>query len=164
MRTIRLVIQTAAALMMAPAALAAQPHFNSGIDSTVSRSPAARSALEARAVLAGAIAAAGGLQALRAIPAISTERSMLRTSTGQGIHPGAPSVGHAILLTRLDLRSRRAFTLRDLEIDGGQIWGTATVVTADSGFDINYANRTYFTRSPAQYGNFRVGLLRGSCR
>jgi glyoxylase-like metal-dependent hydrolase (beta-lactamase superfamily II) len=161
MRTIRLVIQTAAALMMAPAALAAQPHFNSGIDSTVSRSPAARSALEARAVLAGAIAAAGGLQALRAIPAISTERSMLRTSTGQGIHPGAPSVGHAILLTRLDLRSRRAFTLRDLEIDGGQIWGTATVVTADSGFDINYANRTYFTRSPAQYGNFRVGLLRG---
>ena len=86
---------------------------------------------------------------------------MLRTSTGQGMRPGAAAVEHAILLNRLDLRSRRAFTLRDLEIDGGQIWGTSTIVTADSGFDVNYANRTYFSRTSAQYSNFRVGLLRG---
>ena len=131
------------------------------IDSTATRSPAARSALEARAVLTKAIAAVGGLQALRAVSSISTERSMLRTTTGQGMRPGVPSVGHAILLNRLDLRSRRAFTLRDLEIDGGQIFGTGTIVTSDSGFDINYANRTYFSRTPAQYGNFRVALLRG---
>jgi glyoxylase-like metal-dependent hydrolase (beta-lactamase superfamily II) len=152
-----------AVLVMAlvPTVVTAQTGFNSRIDSTAKLSPAARSALEARSILTKAIDAAGGLQALRAIASISTDRSMLRTSTGQGMHPGAPAVEHAILLTRLDLRSRRAFTLRDLEIDGGQIWGTATIVTADSGFDINYANRTYFSRTPAQYGNVRVGLLRG---
>lgn len=144
-----------------PSITTAQRGFNSGIDSTLTRSPAARSALEARAVLAKAITAAGGLPALRAISTLSTDRSMLRTSTGQGMRPGVPSVAHAILLNRLDLRSRRAFTLRDLEIDGGQIWGTSTIVTADSGFDINYSNRTYFNRTSAQYANFRVGLLRG---
>src|SRR5688572_23199378 len=119
-----------------PSITIAQAAFNSSIDSTLTRSPAARSALEARAVLAKAISAAGGLPALRAITTISTDRSMLRTSTGQGMRPGVPSVARAILLNRLDLRSRRAFTLRDLEIDGGQIWGTSTIVTADSGFDI----------------------------
>jgi glyoxylase-like metal-dependent hydrolase (beta-lactamase superfamily II) len=158
MRTIRLAFL---ALTAMPSIATAQAGFNSKIDSTVTRSPAARSALEARALLAKAIPAAGGLAALRAISTISTERSMLRTSTGQGMRPGATAVEHAILLNRLDLRSRRAFTLRDLEIDGGQIWGTSTLVTADSGFDINYANRTYFSRTSAQYANFRVGLLRG---
>src|SRR5262245_16871464 len=116
-----------AVLMMAlgPTMVAAQTGFNSKIDSTATRSPAARSALEARSVITKAIAAAGGLPALRAIASISTDRAMLRLSTGQGMHPGAPAVEHAILLTRLDLRSRRAFTLRDLEIDGGQMWSTA---------------------------------------
>jgi glyoxylase-like metal-dependent hydrolase (beta-lactamase superfamily II) len=144
----------------APLAVMAQTPFNARIDSTVMLSPTARSALEGRAVLANAITAAGGLNALRALKSISTDRAMLRTSTGQGLHPGAPAVEHAILLTRLDLRSRRAFTLRDLEIDGGQIWGTSTIVAADTGYDINYANRTYFSRNPAQYGNFRTSLLR----
>ena len=155
------VIPVAVLLVVAPLAARAQPGFNSRIDSTVARSPAARSALEARGILERAIAAAGGLQALRAISSISTDRSMLRSTPGQGLHPGAPSVGHATLLTRLDLRSRRAFTLRDLEIDGGQIFGTGTIVTADSGFDINHANRTYFSRTSAQYVNARVALLRG---
>ena len=158
MRTIRLAVLV---VTLTPMMATAQTTFNSKIDSTALRSPAARSALEARNILAEAIAAAGGLPALRAISSISTDRTMLRTSTGQGMHPGAPAVEHAILLTRLDLRSRRAFTLRDLEIDGGQIWGTATIVTADSGFDINYANRTFFSRSSAQYGNVRIALLRG---
>src|SRR5689334_2232490 len=133
-------------IIVAPILATAQTGFNSRVDSTLSRSPAARSALEARGILTKAIAAAGGLQALRAVSSIRTDRSMLRTSTGQGMHPGAPAVEHALLLNRLDLRSRRAFTLRDLEIDGGQIWGTSTIVTADSGFDINYANRTFFSR------------------
>jgi len=158
MRTIRLAFL---ALTAVPSITIAQTGFNSRIDSTLTRSPAGQSALEARAVLAKAILAAGGLPALRAVSTISTERSMLRTSTGQGMRPGVAAVEHAILLNRLDLRSRRAFTLRDLEIDGGQIWGTSTIVTADSGFDINYANRTYFSRTSAQYANFRVGLLRG---
>src|SRR6187200_2931689 len=108
---------TVAVLLMAiaPTIAAAQTGFNSKIDSTATRSPGAQSALEARRIITKAIAAAGGLQALRAISSISTDRAMLRTSTGQGMHPGAPAVEHAILLTRLDLRSRRAFTLRDLE-------------------------------------------------
>jgi glyoxylase-like metal-dependent hydrolase (beta-lactamase superfamily II) len=148
-------------LVIAPAALPAQSPFNPRVDGTVARSPSARSALEAREVLATAIAASGGLRALRAISSLTTVRAMVRTSTGQGLRPGVPSIARATLLTRLDLRSRRAFSLRDLEIDGGQLFATGAIVTPDSGYDINYANRTYFSRTPTQYANLRVALLRG---
>src|SRR4030095_7977252 len=76
MRTIRLAFL---ALTAVPSITIAQPGFNSRIDSTLTRSPAVQSALEARAVLAKAILAAGGLPALRAVSTISTDRSMLRT-------------------------------------------------------------------------------------
>ena len=146
-----------------PIASVAQPSFNAKVDSTFSRSPTARSALAARGILAKAISASGGLQALRSISSISTDRSMQRMTPGQGMHPGAPAVGPGILLTRLDLRSRRAFSLRDVAIDGGQILATLTVVTPDSGFDVFYQTHTYYSRgfAQSQYGNVRTVLLRG---
>ncbi|MFL5598205.1 MAG: hypothetical protein ACJ77S_12165, partial [Gemmatimonadaceae bacterium] len=78
--------------------------------------------LRAREILRRAIDAltapqTGALDSLRALGSISTERKMLRTSTGQGMHPGAPAVEHAVLLSSIDLRNGRFFTLRDLEID-----------------------------------------------
>lgn len=38
---------------------------------------------------------------------------------------------------------------------------TGIIVTPDSGFDINYPNWTYYSRTSAQYGSARVELLRG---
>ena len=146
-----------------PIASVAQPGFNAKVDSTFSRSPAARSALAARAILEQAISASGGLQALRSISSISTDRSLHRTTPGQGMHPGAPAVGPGILLTRLDLRARRAFSLRDAVIDGGQFLATVTIVTPDSGFDVFYQSHAYYSRgfAQSQYGTVRVALLRG---
>ncbi|MFL5527520.1 MAG: MBL fold metallo-hydrolase [Gemmatimonadaceae bacterium] len=122
--------------------------------------------LRAREILRRAIDAltapqTGALDSLRALASISTEREMLRTSTGQGMHPGAPAVEHAVLLTSIDLKNARFFTLRDLEIDGGQMWATGTFVTPSAGYDLNYANRTYRTGPAAQYANTRSALLRG---
>jgi len=124
------------------------------------QSPAARSAVEARTILAKAIEVVGGLPALRAISSISTDRSTVRTTTGQGLRPSVPSVSRGVQLTRIDLRTRRAFQLKDQEIDGGQLLSTGLVITPDSGFDIIYPNRTYYNRGNAQYANVRTELLR----
>lgn len=149
------------ALLVAPMSAGAQSASRTRIDSTVASSPSVRSTLQARAILTNAISAAGGLSALRALTSISTDRSTLRTTLGQGLRPSVPSVSRGVQLARLDLRARRAFTLRDQEIDGGQMLATGIVVTPDTGFDINYPNRTYYSRTSAQYGNARVDLLRG---
>ncbi len=148
-------------LLLAPTGARAQAPSRQRNDSDATGSPSVRSTLQARAILAKAIAASGGLPALRGLTSISTDRSTVRTTTGQGLKPSAPSISPGMQLTRLDLRSRRAFILRDQEIDGGQMLATGIVVTPDSGFDINYPNWSYYSRTSAQYGNARVELLRG---
>jgi glyoxylase-like metal-dependent hydrolase (beta-lactamase superfamily II) len=53
------------------------------------------------------------------------------------------------------------FSLRDLEIDGGQMWSTGVFVTPSGGYDFNYANRTYRTGPAADYLGLRASTLRG---
>src|SRR6185369_800718 len=149
------------AIVLAPMGVRAQVVSQTKIDSTVTSSPSVRSTLQVRAVLTKAIDASGGLAALRALTSISADRSTLRTTTGQGLRPSVPSVSRGVQLVRLDLRARRAFTLRDQEIDGGQMLATGIVVTPDTGYDINYPNRSYYSRPSVQYGNARLDLLRG---
>jgi glyoxylase-like metal-dependent hydrolase (beta-lactamase superfamily II) len=149
------------AILFAPMSVRAQIVSQSKIDPSVSASPSVGSTLRVRAVLTKALDAAGGLSALRALASISTDRSTTRTTTGQGLRPSVPSVSRGAQLVRLDLRARRAFTLRDQEIDGGQMLATGIVVRPDTGFDIIYPNRTYYSRSSAQYGNARLELARG---
>src|SRR5262245_109900 len=157
MQTVRLAV---IAIGLAPMGLGAQVALRPKVDSTVSSSPSVRSTLQVRAILTKAIDASGGLPALRALTSISTDRSTTRTTTGQGLRPSVPSVSRGEQLVRLDLRARRAFTLRDQEIDGGQMLATGIVVRPDTGFDIIYPNRSYYSRSSVQYGNVRLELAR----
>ena len=140
--------------------LLAVPITGAAQDTTLAHSAAAQSMLRALPVLQRAITATGGLAALRSLTSISTDRSMLRTSTGQGMHPGAPSVAHGVVLTRHDLKTSRVFTMRDLEIDGGQMWASGAFVTPAAGYDFNYANRTYRTGPAEQYAGLRASTLR----
>ncbi|MFL5493036.1 MAG: MBL fold metallo-hydrolase [Gemmatimonadales bacterium] len=148
----------------APVAGSAQDKWNSALDTTLVTSPAAGSMLRALPVLQRAInAVAGhreGVEALGSLSSISTDRNMLRTSTGQGMHPGVPAIEHAVLLMRMDLKASRVFTLRDLEIDGGQMWASGAFITDSGGYDFNYANRTYRTGTADQYASLRSALLR----
>jgi len=153
-------------LLAVPVAAAAQPRPNSVVDTTVAKSAAARSMLRAIPVLQRAIDAVtsrgnAAIDALRSLSSLSTDRTMVVTKHGQGLHPGAPSVVHAVLLTRIDRKASRIFRLRDLEIDGGQIWGSGTIITPSAGYDLHFGNRTYGTGSAGEFANQRVALLRG---
>lgn len=156
----------AGAALGAPGTGSAQDSASSRIDTTVVRSAAARSMLGALPVLERAtnaltVGGTAGVGALRALASLSTDRRLRRTTSGQGLHPGAPTVARGVLLTRFDLRTSRVFSLRDLEIDGGQMWASGVFVTASAGYDFNYANRTWRTGPAAQYAGLRAAIVRG---
>ena len=152
-------------VLSSPGAVGAQVKFNASADSTLARSPAAVSMLRALPILQRAIKAVtsrqtGSVEALRSLSRISTDWSVRRTTAGQGMNPGTPAAVPGILLNRIDLAGSRVFTLRDLEIEGGQMFSTGLVVTPASGYDFNFANRTYRTGPAAQYANARTSVLR----
>ncbi len=147
-------------LFAVPVAGAAQSKPNSAVDTTVAKSVAATSMLRAIPVLQGAInAVTPGTDALRSLSSLSTDRSMVVTKYGQGLHPGAPSVVHALLVTRIGRNG--VFRLRDLEIDGGQMWASGTIITPSAGYDLHFGNRSYQRGSAAEFANQRVAILRG---
>src|SRR5690348_10338829 len=98
MRTLR---NAMIAIVLGPIAASAQVPSRTKIESTTTTPPSVKSTLQVRAVLTKAIDAAGGLAALRTLQSISTDRSTLRTTTGQGLRPSVPSVSRGVQLTRL---------------------------------------------------------------
>jgi len=119
-----------------------------------------RSASDARQLVVQSAEAMGGLDALRSLRALSVERPFRRTTTGQGIRPGTPSVSNGVDLVDADLTRGRFRSLRDMEIDGGQMWSAATVVTVEGGSALNYANHTVSTGSPLAYLGPRAEIQR----
>lgn len=119
-----------------------------------------RSAAAARHIVLDAISAIGGIDALNRLRSLSVERPFERTTTGQGIKPGVPGRSSGVDLLDMDLARGRYRTLRDMEIDGGQLYSPATIVTPNAGWFLNYANHVVINASPATMLATRADILR----
>jgi glyoxylase-like metal-dependent hydrolase (beta-lactamase superfamily II) len=97
-----------------------------------------RSALQAREVLDAAIAAAGGLEALRAVKDVSRTGKGTAFNQGQSLRPDAPLTTRAIEVSSVTDFARRWNAVETAQTPAGGIPARArAVVKGDAGFTLN---------------------------
>jgi len=131
-----------------------------------------KSYARAREVLEAGIKAMGGLDALRAVGAISRDMAGVRTDEGQGMRPiphrpdyyhngEAPVVNHPRIKHVHDLRGQRLSDSLDDVIFGGQPLQIRNILTKDMAINLNYNLGTVETR---QLPNATTARLNRSMR
>ena len=124
------------------------------------------STTRAQAIVAAALDAMGGLDALQGIADITREMTGIRTDAGQGAHPIAPTVldppaiNHPAVTSVLDLRGQRTLNVLRDTISGGQPLARRTVTGPTGGFFANDLARTMSPMSAQGATNARLSAGR----
>ena len=123
-------------------------------------------ATRAQSIVAAALDAMGGLDALQAIGDITRQLSGIRTDAGQGAHPVAlgvldpPAINHPVVTSVIDVRGQRTLNILRDTIYGGQPLARRTVAGPTGGYFANDLARTTSPMSQQGASNNRNGTAR----
>jgi glyoxylase-like metal-dependent hydrolase (beta-lactamase superfamily II) len=123
-------------------------------------------AARAQGIVAAALDAMGGLEALQAIADITRQMSGIRTDAGQGSHPVAagvldpPAINHPVVTSVIDVRGQRTLNILRDTIFGGQPLARRTVAGPTGGYFANDLARTTSPMSQQGAANIRLGTAR----
>src|SRR5690242_7140147 len=123
-------------------------------------SPTLAAAVQGRRVIDQMVAAMGGRPAFRSIRTITTDETIRRTASGQGLNPKSPSVTEGWRAVQFDVAGQRINELRTLDILGGQLWDQQRFLSPTAGTLVRWSTMTKDSMAPAALAAERAAFGR----